>query len=479
MAADRVLITKGPGETRVALLAGRRLTALRVARTGRESIVGNVYLGRVEATRNGLDAAFIDIGLDRAGFLALPEARPAGAAGGDDRIGDYVKEGDAVLVQAVRDPVEDKGTKLSTHINVVGVNLVFRPRQPGVTLSRRIAAADRARLAQETTYLANDAGGFIVRTAASTASTEAIRREARALIEKWTDISSRIGMVRAPSLMAATPAPACLALREAGAGITQVIVDDAALLADVRTYCRAEIPDLATRIESHKGATPLFEAMGVEEQIEAALDPVVALPGGGTLIVSQTPALCAIDVNTGGADAGTREETAVAVNVEAAREAAHQMRLRNISGLVVIDFVPLRDADHKRRVLAALTEAAHDDPSGSHVVGYTRLGLVEVTRRRRGLSLLEIFGGPWPQAAAVSTKSPLTVALEALRDVLRHGRSGITAPALRASPAVIAALAGPAAAAKREAEEALGVAITLAADQTLAEDRWEIVAGGR
>ena len=145
MTIDRILISKGPGETRVALLSGERLTELLVARAGHDSIVGNIYLGRVEASLRGLDAAFVDIGLERAGFLALPEARPPGREGGSDRIGDYVNEGDAVLVQAVRDPTEGKGAKLTAHINVAGVNLVFRPRQPGVTLSRRIANADRAR----------------------------------------------------------------------------------------------------------------------------------------------------------------------------------------------------------------------------------------------------------------------------------------------------------------------------------------------
>ncbi len=479
MAVDRVIISRSPGETRVALLAGERLTELLVARAGDDSIVGNVYLGRVEAVLKGLDAAFVDIGRDRAGFLALPEARPAGAMGGGDRIGDYLAEGDSVLVQAVRDAAEDKGAKLTTHINIAGVNLVFRPGQPGVTLSRRIAHAERARLEQVAAGLAADDGGFIVRTAAAAAAPEAIVREADGLVAHWTDITDRVGLVEAPHLMAGGPGVAVLALREVGAGIRTVVVDDAETLAEVRAYCRTEIPDLADRIESHKGAEPLFEAAGIEEQIEAALDPVVPLAGGGSLIISQTPALCAIDVNTGGADAGSREETAFAVNLAAAGEAAHQLRLRNISGLVAIDFVPLRDDERKRRVLEALADAVRDDPLGPHVVGYTRLGLVELTRRRHGLSLLEIVAGPWPHAVAAAGKSPMTAALEALRGLARGARKGGSVPVLRASPAVAAALAGPAAEAKREAETALGVAIAVRADQTLPDERWEIVYGDR
>ena len=479
MTIDRILISKGPGETRVALLSGERLTELLVARAGHDSIVGNIYLGRVEASLRGLDAAFVDIGLERAGFLALPEARPPGREGGSDRIGDYVNEGDAVLVQAVRDPTEGKGAKLTAHINVAGVNLVFRPRQPGVTLSRRIANADRARIEVVTAALGIDEGGFIVRTAAAVASPDAICREAGVLVERWTEITDRIGLVKAPCLMAAGPGTASLALREVGAGIADVIADDVRVLAEVRAYCRAEIPDLVSRIEAYTGSEPLFEVHGVEEQIEAALSPIVPLASGGSLIVSQTPALCAIDVNTGGADIGSREETAFAVNIEAAREAAHQMRLRNISGLVVIDFVPLKDESCRRHVLDVLIEATHADPLGPHVVGYTRLGLVEVTRRRHGLSLLEIFGGPWSETTPATAKSPLTLALEALRGVSRRARGGTTAPLLRVSPAVAAALAGPAAAAKREAEATLGVAIAVAADQTLPDDGWEVVAGGQ
>jgi len=263
-------------------------------------------------------------------------------------------------------------------------------------------------------------------------------------------------------------------LRDFGAGVRRVIADDGEILARLRAFAAAEMPDSAVRIEAHKGKEPLFEAFQVEEQVEAALAPTVALPGGGSLIVSQTPALVAIDVNTGAAIAGTREETAFAVNLEAACEAARQIRLRNISGLVVVDFVPIRDEALKRRVLDELIQAAAADPLNPHVVGYTRLGLVEMTRRRQGRSLLEILAGPGADAARVE-KSPLTVALEALRGVLREARGRGGAPALRASPAVIAALEGPARAAKAEAEAALGVAIALEADHTLGQGRWEVV----
>ncbi|MFQ5765740.1 MAG: ribonuclease E/G, partial [Rhodospirillales bacterium] len=209
---------------------------------------------------------------------------------------------------------------------------------------------------------------------------------------------------------------------------------------------------------------------------DEALSPVVALPGGGSLIVSQTPALTAIDVNSGGADAGSREQTALEVDLEAAAEAARQVRLRNISGLIVIDFVPVRDAGHKRQVLDALRDAATGDPAGPHVVGHTRMGLVEMTRRRHGPSLLEIMGEPWPAGAEPApAKSSLTLALDALRGTLREARGkGAPRLVLRVPPAVAEAIQGPARTALEEAEGLLGVAIEPAPDQTLAPGAWDV-----
>ena len=483
MAIDQVLISKSPGETRIAFLSGGRLDGLSVVRAGRESIVGNIYLGRVEGALPGLDAAFVDIGLDRAGFLALPEARPAdSAAAGRAKNGirDYANDGDRILVQVRRDPIEDKGAKLTTHINLAGVTLVLRPGQPGVSVSRRITdVADRDRLTALTGALAPEGGGFIVRTAAAAASAEAIERDARDLVSRWRQIGDKAATAKPPQRLHTEPEPELLALRElGGAEIRKIVTDDAATHSRLRDFCAAGMPDLVSLMEIHKGRDSLFDAFGVEDQIDAALSPVVGLPGGGSLIISETPALNAIDVNTGAADAGSREQTAFEVDLEAAREAARQIRLRNLSGLIVVDFVPVRDATRRRRVLDALKEAVGADSLGLHVAGYTPMGLVEMTRPRHGLSLLEIFGLPWPAAAAAPLKSPLTQALEALRRVLREAREAKPAAlTLKAPPAVIGALKGPAAAALKEAEERLGLAIRLVADQTLADGQCDVVPG--
>ena len=491
MSIDHVLISASPGETRTALLTHGRLVEILISRAGGESLVGNVYLGRVASVNKGLDAAFVDIGTERDGFLAVAEARtetrPAGKEG-RDAIGDYLNEGASVLVQVTRDPIEDKGAKLTTRMTLPGVNLSFRPRQAGIAISRRIDDdAARARLTDLITGLAPkftqdlaSGGGFIVRTAAAGSEAPAIEEEAARLTARWREIEDRAATAKPPRLLLAEVSPAFGALRDGGgSGIEKIIADDADALAGVRGFCEAEMPAQAKLVELHQGPEALFEAYGVEEQIDAALSPTVALPGGGSLIISQTPALTAIDVNTGSADKGSRERTAFLVNLEAAHEVVRQIRLRNLSGLIVIDFVPVRDNARKQEVVDALRQAAAAASISVFIAGTTRLGLVEMTRPRHGPTLLDILCGV-TASAPTAVKSPLTLALEALRAVLRRG--GGTGVTLKASPDVIEALRAPegpgsAALALRQAEQRLGLAIGLARDHTLAEGRYDIVAG--
>ena len=482
MTIDHILISKSPGETRTALLTDGRLVEILISRAGGESLAGNVYLGRVVSVNKGLDAAFVDIGTGRDGYLALPEVRPAGpdsgTNGSKDAIGEYLNEGASVLVQVTRDPIEDKGPKLITRITLPGVNLIFRPRQAGVSISKRITEdAERGRLTGVVAERAPEGGGFIVRTAAAGVEAGAIEEEAARLTVRWREIEERAGTAEPPRLLLAEAIPALRALRDGGgAGIEKIIVDDAETLAGVRGFCEAEMLAQASSIERHQGADALFEAHGIEEQIAAALSPLVPLPGGGSLIISQTPALTAIDVNTGGAGEGSRERTAFQVNLEAAHEAARQIRLRNLSGLIVVDFVSVRDAQRKQDVLDALRQAADGGGLPVYIAGYTRLGLVEMTRPRHGLSLRDILcRSVQPEAV----KSPLTLALEALRAAVHRGGAGVT---LKATPDVIEVLNAPegpgsAATALREAEERLGLAIRLDADHTLAAGQYDIVAG--
>lgn len=481
MIIDQILIHASPGETRTALLSEGRLVEILMDRAGGSSLVGNIYRGRVGAIAQGLDAAFISIGSTRDGFLALPEARPGGETGG--RIGDYVNEGDAVLVQVQRDPVEDKGAKLTTHIHLAGAYLIFRPFQAGVSVSRRIVdQAERQRLTGLAAGFAPENGGFIVRTQAEGADDAAIDEDAVRLADRWRDIAGEADAASPPTRVFAEAEAACRALRDfGGEALREVLIDGADALNRVRGFCEDQLPWLAPLVTSHKGTGDLFEDYGVQEQIDAAYAPMVGLAGGGSLIISQTPALTAIDVNTGGAGGDARGQAAFDVNLRAAAEAARQIRLRNISGLIVVDFVPLRDDSRKKDILEALREAAAADPLGLNIVGFTRLGLVEMTRPRHGLSLRDVVCGPGP---AEMEKSAETLALEALRRVLSEVRGGGTGVTLRAEPKVIAVLEGDggaeaaAALALKQAQDRLGLAIGLEADQTLADGQFDIIIGG-
>ena len=469
-----ILIDAQPGETRIALVEDGRLAEVEVARRDALSAVGDIYLGRAEAVLPALDAAFIDIGLERSGFLALPEARPYGAEGGDDGIGDYVGEGDKVLVQVQRDPFQDKGAKLTTHITLPGAVLVMTPERPGIGLSKRIAGEEaRGRVRARIQDLAGD--GFIARTAAAEAGEEAIGRDLAALRDAWAEIDAKRARAKAPARLHAELDPVLRWLRDAGAP-ERIVIDDSGILARARAYAERLRPELADRLHHHSGSAPLFEAHGIEEQIDAALDPAVALSGGGGIVIEETRALTAIDVDTGaGGSRGGREEAALRTNVEATGEIARQVRLRNLAGLLVVDFVSMRRRDHGRRVLEALRQALALGPCYPQVTGFTRLGLVEMTRRRRRPSLAEVLRG---RDSGGPLKSALTVAFDVLRAVGREARAmpgaalGVTA-----APDVIQALQGAAGDALAAAELRLGRPLGLTPDPARPREGFHVAAG--
>lgn len=490
MTIEQILIEAGPGETRIALMEGERLRELTVARADDCGAVGNVYLGRVERVLAGIAAAFVDIGLGRSGFLGLAEARPAGLPSGTagappaDRITDYVSEGDAVLVQVQRDATGDKGAKLTTRIGLTGRALVLLPGAGDVLLSRRIAGeAERARLLALLADLREGDEGLILRTAGLAAPAEALRRELESLRAAWRGILEKRKGAPPPACLLAEPGPVRRALRdEAGPTVRRIVVEGARMLADLAAFCREQAPELEARLHGHAEATPLFEALGVEEQIEAALAERVALPSGGSLIVQPTAALVAIDVNTGGrVEGGGPEETALATNLEAAAEIARQMRLRNLSGMVMVDFVPMKRRPHQAEVLARLRTAVADDRLPVHVFGFTPLGVVEMTRPRHGETLAERLGVPCRACGGSGrVRSPATVAAAVLRRVLREAGKTPGAPIeAAAAPAVVETLRTAMAEALAETEEKLGAPLRLNADAALAADVFRVAAGSR
>jgi ribonuclease G len=473
MAIDEILINAQPGETRIALMDAGRLVELIVSRPGMESVVGNIYLGRVERVMSGLQAAFVEVGLARAAFLALSEARPPGTAG-DGLIGNHLTEGDAVVVQVQRDAFEDKGAKLTTHVALAGRSLIHTPGREEVKISRRIEDPEtRARLAEFLQNKAVDDGGFIARAAAANAGLENLAADIAGLRRTWAGITERSASERPPALLWRELDPVLRIIRdEGGDALRRIVVDDGEERTRIKTYCRDAAPRLADLVAADDGSCPLFEATGVEEQIAKALAATVPLPSGGDIIISETPALTAIDVNTGGLDGASREETAYLTNLQAAEEAARQIRLRNLSGLLAIDFVAMKRRRHGTEVLDALRKAAATDPGKPYVIGFTRLGLVEMTRRKKRESLVNILMNPCPACTGTGRmKSSLTVAFEALRAAERENASWPGgALGIWAAAAVIKTLGGAAARARGRTEERLGRPLVLIVDEDMAAD---------
>jgi len=483
---DTIAVDATPGEMRVALIAEGRTVELLYRRAGRESRVGGVYLGRVTRVAPGLDAAFVEIGAGRAGFLDAPDARPDPQAP-IGAIGDHVQEGAAVLVQVARDAVGDKGPKLTRRLALPGRFLVLAPGQPGIRASRRIADdAEAARLTRIAQRLARPGDGLAPRTAASGASEDALATDARALYALWDGIEAARGEARPPALLHDDSDPLVRALRDRVGAPPQWrlgrIVAEAGPAAVAARAARARLGDDAISLPAIEiddgGGAPLFERLGVEDAIEDALSPLIPLPSGARLAIEETEALTAIDVDTGLGGSAGGETTTLRANLEAAAEIGPALRLRGIGGLVVIDFARLRRVDHRRRVLAALNKALASDPAAGRAFGFSRLGLVELARRRIGPSLSELLCEPRPPAAdRRRAKSAETVANEIARALVRAARTARPGPlAVTAAPEVARLLADPGGP-FAGLERALGRALALAPTSDGGRETFEITAG--
>ena len=418
-----------PTEVRAALVEDGRLTDLVLERSERASLIGDVYLGRVERVMNG--AAFVDIGMARSGFLGLDEGRRNGGA--------PVHEGEAIVVQVLKDATGTKGAQLSRRLALPGRYLVYTPLQDRVTVSRQIADDDeRARLVGLAEEIAKPGEGFILRTAAVGAGRAELESDARELREIWVAMEDALMTAKPPSCLHADADPVLRILRDHALGEVDFIrLDDRAAATAAREFCEQVMEGMAERVGYHAGPADMFRQFDIEEEIERLCQRRVPLPSGGSLVIETTEALTAIDVNSGRFDAGP-EQTAFLTNCEAATEAARQIRLRNIAGLIVVDFIQMDDEIHRDKVLSLLESAAVTDRNATRVLGFTNAGLVEVTRRRRREPFLHIMTDTCVACAGLGrTTSVDVVCLEILRVLRRDART--TPPgtlAVRAAPEV-------------------------------------------
>jgi ribonuclease E len=399
-AVDRVMVVRQKGDrTQIAVLEDGVLVEHYVTRASSATMVGSVYLGRVQNVLPSMEAAFVDIGRGRNAVLYAGEVNwdATGLEGRTRTIEQALRSGDAVLVQVTKDPIGTKGARLTSHIALSGRHLVYVPHGNASGISRKLSDVERKRLRDVLKHLVPDGAGVIVRTAAEGASEDELARDVKRLQAQWEDIQARSGEVNAPALLYQEPDLVIRVVRDLfNEDFGELIIQGTDAYEIVEPYLQHVSPDLVPRLRRHTGTGDVFHEMRIDEQILKGLDRRVYLPSGGHLVIDRTEAMTVIDVNTGkytGAG-GNLEETVTRNNLEAAEEIVRQLRLRDLGGIVVIDFIDMVLESNRDLVLRRLTECLGRDRTKHQVTEITSLGLVQMTRKRVGQGLLEAFSEP-------------------------------------------------------------------------------------
>jgi ribonuclease G len=427
--SDNILINITPQETRVALVFQGAVQELHIERTLSRGMAGNVYLGKVVRVLPGMQSAFIDIGLERAAFLHVAdiwEARSqASTLAPIERL---LYDGQAIMVQVVKDPIGTKGARLSTQISIAGRMLVYLPQDSHIGISQRIEnEAEREALREKVQRLLkpNEKGGFIIRTMAEDASDTDLETDVEYLRKTWASISLQAKTRPAPTLLYQDLNLAQRVLRDfINDETTSLQVDSRENFVKLEAFATMYTPSVLAKLLHYTGERPLFDLYGVEEEIQRALGRRVDLKSGGYLIVDQTEAMTTIDVNTGSYVNGRNfDDTIFKTNLEAAQAIARQLRLRNLGGIIVLDFIDMENNDHKSAVLSELNKALARDRTKISVSGFSALGLVEMTRKRTRESLAHILCEPCPACSGKGqVKTARTVCYEILRELLREAK---------------------------------------------------------
>jgi ribonuclease E len=401
-ATDKVMVITEHGERdQIAVLEENVLVQHYVTRIGATSMVGNVYLGRVQNVLPGMEAAFVDVGRGRNGVLYAGEVNydPADVEGPAPRIEQLLKPGQAVMVQVTKDPMGGKGARLTANLSLAGRYLVLAPNQNLQGISRRLGDDARKRLKAMLKRVKPPEHGVIVRTAAEGVSEAVLETDLRRLLSIWDRIGSNAKKMKAPSVLYEEPELTVRAVRDlfTDEEFKALVTDSPRVHGEVMEYLGEVAPDLAEKVHLHDGPLPAFEEHRVVEQIHKALDKKVWLPSGGYLFIERTEAMTIVDVNTGKSVGKTNlEETVVNTNLEAAREVARQLRLRDIGGIIVIDFIDMLLEKNKKQVEDTMREELARDKTRSQVFEIGPLGLMQVTRKRVSSGLVESFSETCP-----------------------------------------------------------------------------------
>ncbi len=432
--SEEVLINISPMETRVALIENGVLQETYIERMSRRGIVGNIYKGRVARVLPGMQAAFIDIGLERAAFIHAADITrgkpvPEGRENNGESITSLVSEGDALVVQVTKDPIGTKGARLTAQISIPSRFLVYMPASDHIGVSQRIEDPEERERLKEVVGAVSDeepGGGLILRTAAEGVSDHDLQEDVRYLHRLWTSLQSRMEEAVAPAIIYTEMPLYMRAMRDIVDGdVERIRIDSQEKFAEIEKFVQEYVPEVNGRAEYYAGERPIFDLFAVEDEIQKALERKVPLKSGGYIIIDQTEAMTTIDVNTG-AFVGRRnlEETIFKTNLEAATTLSRQLRLRNLGGIIIIDFIDMDEEDHQRQVLRTLERALEKDHAKTKVTGVSDLGLVEMTRKRTRESLGQILCEPCAVCNGRGTvKTTETVCYEIFRDILREARA--------------------------------------------------------
>ena len=428
-----ILINWSPQETRVAVIELGAVQELHVERSLERGLVGNVYLGKVTRVLPGMQSAFIDIGLERAAFLHVadvwnPHASQEGGRSTQPLlpIEKQVFEGQSLMVQVIKDPMGTKGARLSTQISVAGRHLVFLPQDDHIGVSQKIPVEQREGLRTRMNALVGPAGGgFILRTNAEDSSDAELSDDIDYLRKTWSRIKEASQRLPAKSLLHQDLSLLQRVLRDLVSDTTHSIrIDSKEQFAALVAFGREFMPKAVERLQLYKGERPIFDLYAVDEEIGRALGRRVDLKSGGYLIIDQTEALTTVDVNTG-AYVGARsfDETIFKTNLEAAQAIARQLRLRNLGGIIIVDFIDMSRGDHQEAVLAELKKQLARDRVKTMAGGFSALGLLEMTRKRTRQSLARMLCEPCPSCQGKGiVKTARTVVYDILREILREAR---------------------------------------------------------
>jgi len=485
-----ILVNVTPRETRAALLDNGVVQELHVERASRRGLVGNLYKGRVSRVLPGMQAAFIDVGLERTAFLhaadiarAVPAETESGAPPVPE-IDRLVTQGDEILVQVLKDPLGTKGARLTTFVSLPSRFLVYMPLATGVGVSSRIEdPAERERLRTQLRDLAAQRlpqhnGGYIVRTAARGAPLEALHADMLYLGRLWEHIQQRASARAGTLVHEELPLSVRMLRDELNADMRLALVDSPAEYERMRDFVAAFMPEAAGRVELYGGERPLFDLHAVDEEIARALQRKVMLKSGGYIVIDQTESMTTIDVNTG-AYVGHRnlEDTSLRTNLEAALAIARQLRLRNLGGIIIVDFIDMEDTGHREQLLAAFQSALAEDRAQTQIAAVSALGLVEMTRKRTRESLEHLLCEPCQTCQGRGfLKSVETVCHEIYREVLRQTRQfSIEQLVILANPEVVERMLDEEAPVLADMEQQVGKPIRLQSEALYAIDQYDVV----